>query len=221
LTYICGFDGACQLYTGGEPPPATVSADIWCNEWECAEYDPSAWFEVSDPMGRFLCTHAVGRFQQYDCFAYRGGPPPAVVAADLYCSGSESLPDCSPWWYPDELATLDLIEYLGQTHVCERALFGGFDDYDCYLYNGGDPRFSYGLPIYCTRTFGWDCRNDFYPSEMEGVFFVTIGGGEYVCEETFAGSECWSYWGGSPRDIMWGLPDYYCNSLGCDPFAYP
>ena len=60
-----------------------------------------------------------------------------------------------------------------------------------------------------------------YPAALKGIEFVRINGGEFVCEDTDAGQECYRYTEGSPQQSMLGSPVYYCNSHGCSPADYP
>jgi hypothetical protein len=220
-TYLCLL-GECEWYDGGRPPLA-ISGELWCDGYGCTEYDSNRWFEVAYGFSDYLCEEAPLGFQKYDCHEYRGGAAPTLaIGVDLYCSGSESLPDCSELWYPVELDDVELVAYGSQTYLCERALLGGWNDYDCGAYTGGDPDFVWTGALKCTDS-GWsfECDPDYYPSELEGLFFVTIGFSEYVCENTWQGYECFSYWGGSPRSAIGFWPDYYCNSYGCSGDGYP
>jgi len=221
-SYVCISD-ECEIYEGGAPPPLRISnPDIWCDNQSCGEYDPDRYFEVYHSSGRYICDKVFGSGWHFDCTSYFGGAPPSFIYPQLYCSGSEYYPDCSDLWYPDEMDRADILEFNGQMYVCDRAFSGSFGDYDCGVYTGGDPRYvSTGWGLKCTKTIGWDCRTDFYPSELEGLSFATISGGQYVCKNSYGGSECWSYWSGSPKSATGGLPDYYCNYSGCSRDGYP
>ena len=188
---------------------------------DCTSYNPDEWFEVW-AGGSHLCHDAQG-IGSYDCYRYYGGDAPLVAGPpDLYCSGLESFPDCSELWYPWELEEYELVTLRGQTYLCERAILG-YNDLDCWVYDGG-------LPFYAIKSFGelkctrygssYECRTDAYPSQLEGYYFATISGGDYICEETGQGSRCWR-WSGSWPAFGLESPRYYCNNYGCDRIYYP
>jgi hypothetical protein len=142
---------------------------------------------------------------------------------EMYCSGSESSPRCSELWYPSDLDRYELIDSGGISYLCKDAIGGSFGDYDCGPYAGGDPAFVYTGELKCSDTgFGFECVTEFYPSELEGLTFITVGINEYVCKNGIGGLDCFLYFGGSPRDATFGLPDLYCNRFGdCAEDDYP
>jgi hypothetical protein len=223
-SHLCDrISAACMRYDGG-PIPSFAYPDAWCDSAVCSYYDPAEWFEVRIDFTTHLCTSPMlAGYQQYDCYRSIDGRPPSVLLEpDAYCSGPEFNLDCSTDWYPDELDRYELINYGGSSYVCEPAFGGSYGDYDCGRYNGGDPAFVYWKDLKCTNyATGFECSDDYYPSELEGLYFATIDYGDYVCRDTYQGSECWSYWGGNPGSATWGSPDYYCNAWGCDPYSYP
>lgn len=189
-------------------------------------YDTSRFFELNFEGSRYLCRNAPAGFGKFDCVPYLGGRAPLITTPALYCSGSRSFPDCSTAWYPDDLDDYEHVSYQGREMLCRRAFGVGssFGDLDCVAYNGGDPSavsfFSNALK--CTpSTLSVTCDATFYPSEMKGLTFATIDGNRYVCKDSFEGSECYRYFSGSPKTVAFGQPDYFCNSLGCDPYDYP
>ncbi len=224
-SYLCDpSTSGCVTYRGG-PLPSTAYPDVWCDTEGCSHYDPEEWFEASIDFTIYFCTSTLlSGFQQYDCYWSANGRPPSIVVGnpDAYCSGPQFSFDCSEDWYPDELDDYELVTFAGLTHVCKPAFGGSYGDYDCGQYSGGDPSYVYTGSLKCSNYFsGFECSRDYYPSELEGLYFVTIGYGDYVCEDTYQGSEYFSYWGGSPASATWGYPDYFCNSWGCDPDGYP
>jgi len=213
---------------GGSPSSFYVP-DLYCSGspgWlTCTEYDPDEYFELTLGFDTYLCQDTWS-FQQYDCVTYRGGQPPSFVFTDLYCSGGKSWPDCSSDWYPDELADYTFVTISGSPHICQPAFLGGWDDYDCGRYNGGNPdRVSYGmLALKCTESWSaMECATDYYPSEWEGLELMRIDFSDYVCKSTWQGNECYRWYGsGSPKSATYGLPEYYCNSWGdCARNGYP
>jgi hypothetical protein len=223
-SYVCEVAGSrCVQYESGPPPLSFLQPDIWC-ESACTYYDPDIWFELEYELRLFFCRDALFGYQQHDCVAAVGKEPPRMfLEPDIYCSGAESFPRCSDLWYPDELDQHELADIGGTTYLCERAITGGFGDFDCGRYEGGDPTRVYTGELKCTESFGsFECDTDFYPSELEGVFFVSIDFQDYACKETFRGSECFRYFGGSIRSAMLGLPDFYCDTSGqCSDEYYP
>jgi hypothetical protein len=128
-------------------------------------------------------------------------------------------------WFPDDLVQYDFVTYNGSDYLCEPALIGSnFGDLDCHRYDGGDPALATGvIDLKCSQAAGGvNCDTEYYPSEWEGLSLVTIDLRQYICEDTVLGQECHLWLGfGSPRDATLGLPDYYCNALGCSPNGYP
>lgn len=187
-------------------------------------FDSDEWFELQKLGQSYLCKEGTVGFRRYDCYSRFGDKEPAAFAEpDLYCSGMQAYPDCSELWYPDGLANYEIVSMSGLTYLCERALTGSWGDYDCGTYDGGDPNRVWTGVLKCTDRGGsFECDPDYYPSEMDGLFFTTIGGRTYVCEDTWQGSECYLYSYGSPRAATYGPPAYYCNSFGqCDRHGYP
>ena len=214
----------CYEYRGGNPANVSTfgTPDLWCGTNSCYEYDPSEWSVV---VGNYFCKDRILGFNQYDCYEGFGGNPPTFtgVYPDLYCSGFQAS-DCSKDWYPDDLADYDFLTYYGSTYICEDAWGGSYGDLDCGRYDGGNPANVWTNDLKCSPAgySGYDCDRDFYPSEWDGYELVNIGGGTYVCEDTWQGSACYSYYSGSPSSATFGLPDYYCNSWGdCSRDDYP
>ena len=127
------------------------------------------YFEVEFEYDGYLCQDT-WEWEQYECVGYTGGPVPSFLFPDLYCSGSRDRPDCSEYWYLNELNQHDLRTIEGSIFLCQRALLGGWDDYDCSRYTGGDPEWVsfYRPDLRCTE---WgailECDSDEYPSEWE------------------------------------------------------
>jgi hypothetical protein len=228
--YICkeGFGVAdeCARYRGGPAPIMIGEADLYCSQsysaYECSPYNPDQYFELGYDGRSYLCERDFA--DRNDCLAYDGRYVPSFgLTPDLYCSGSDWSPDCSELWYPAELDGYDIQQISGRDYLCEDAW--SYGDVDCYLYDGGNPDFAAGSfpDLKCSETGGrLECSTDAYPSEFENLATVRIGGAEYICEDTFEGQECFRWYGtGSPSNVTMGLPDYYCNSYGCDPYGYP
>ena len=126
-------------------------------------------FEVEFDYDGYLCRDT-WEWEQYECVGYTGGPVPSFLFPDLYCSGARDGPDCSEYWYLNELNQYDFRTIEGSAFLCQRALAGGWDDYDCSRYSGGDPDWVsfYRPDLRCTE---WgttlECDSDDYPSELE------------------------------------------------------
>ena len=225
IDYACESYGlACVSYRGDGPPPALWNPDVWCDGLVCTHYDPEVWFEVTFDFSTYFCTDGWAGFEQYDCYhSFSGSPPQVTLDPDLYCSGSEYALSCDERWYPDELSSFEIVSFGGSDYICEPSYVGSFGDYDCGTYRGGDPSFVYTGELNCTnRGTALDCAYDYYPSEFDGVSVVNIGGADYLCENSWGGSECYRYFGGSPASAMFGIPDLYCNFQGlCDERDYP
>lgn len=209
--------------TTTRPPSTTIPAGMFLTTFEGTQY---------------ICRDALGSFDKYDCAPYYSQGPLiaafelAVFTPALYCSGSESSPICSKLWYPKDLqqhiiatsVKFNLISRSG-TYICQRALSGySFDDHDCTNYTGGNPNLvGYLNALKCTRdAFGFNCRTDYYPSEIEGLEIRSISSSKVVCRTSFTGYECFKWSGyGSPRSAIGFAPDYYCNSYWtCDTSKY-
>ena len=127
------------------------------------------YFEVEFEYDGYLCRDT-WEWEQYECVGYSGGPVPSFSFPDLYCSGARDGPDCSEYWYLNELNHYDLRTIEGSIYLCERASSGGWDDYDCSRYTGGNPEWVsfYRPDLRCTE---WgttlECDSDEYPSEWE------------------------------------------------------
>lgn len=184
---------------------------------------PSGTFLLDIGGRSHICEDSWSGWAKYDCVRYYNQNYVSFISPDYYCSGSQAIPTCSTFWYPSDLATYELPTSVfldGWTSIgpflCKRATFGGysFNDYDCIRYSGGNPALQSFFNAYkCTRETSFECRTDFYPSEMEGIEIRMIGWNKYACERTFWGYECFRYWGfGSPRDAIGFFPDYYCNT---------
>lgn len=225
-SYACEtFGNRCVAYESGPPPVTFLQPDVWCDSF-CTYYDPGTWFELTYEFETYFCRDAVGGFQKYDCVnAFSDRPPQTILEPDLHCSGPEFLARCSELWYPSDLDGEMIITYDGQTYLCDSAYgFGAtFGDLDCGPYPGGNPALVFTGALKCSETFGsLACDPDEYPSALEGVYFVTIGGSQHICEDTYQGSECWKYFSGSVRNAMIGTPNYYCNRYNeCDQYQYP
>ena len=222
VSYLCEQnDDSCVEYAGGPTPASSGSPDVWCDNVHCTYFDLDRYFEVSYGGQMYICER--GGLFGYNCYRPIGNTLPIAYQPDLYCSGSEFSPRCSDLWYPDDLDRYQLIESGGSTYLCEDAVGGSFGDYDCGQYTGGDPSLVYTGGLKCSSSFGsFDCDTEFYPSELEGLYFLTIEFREYVCRDTIQGSECFPYSGGSPRSATMGLPDFYCNRSGeCSDDYYP
>ena len=173
------------------------------------------WFEGAD----YVCEE-VG-YSDADCVRAFGSVPSYIGTPDQYCSNvMSSFPDCSDLWYPSELDDYTFIQYGPSDYVCEDSFSGfAFGDAECFRYSGGDPGMATGAfpDLYCSDSFSAipTCDEDYFPSELEGLEFVTIDGSDYVCEDTFGGLECFRWRGfGSPRDAIGFSPDFYCNDWG-------
>ena len=215
---------ACVRYSGDGPPPALWNPEVWCDGLECTRYDPDVWFEVTFDFSDYFCTDALMGIEQYDCYqSFTDSPPQVTLDADLYCSGREYSLSCDKRWYPNELRALEIVTFSGADYLCEPSYVGSYGDYDCGAYRGGDPDLVYTGGLKCTsRGTSFDCSYDHYPSEFDNVSVVNIGGVEYICEESWGGSECYRYYGGSPASATHGIPDLYCNFQGlCDEWDYP
>ena len=162
----------CVGYTGG-PVPSFLFPDLYCSgsrdRPDCSEYESGDYFEVEFEYDGYLCRDT-WEWEQYECVGYTGGPVPSFLFPDLYCSGSRDRPDCSEYWYLNELNQHDLRTIEGSIFLCQRALLGGWDDYDCSRYTGGDPEWVsfYRPDLRCTE---WgailECDSDEYPSDWE------------------------------------------------------
>lgn len=225
VDYACQVVGsACVAYQGGPPPTSFFNPSVWCEGLSCSHYDPAEWFELTVDFTDYFCEESIFGFQHFDCYQSFGSPPSyTALDPDVYCSGPKILLDCSENWYPDELDQYEIVLYNGGEYICERSYLGGFQDYDCGFYSGGDPSYVFGNDLKCTdRGYQFECNPSYYPSELDGMSLTTIGGYEYICRDSYGGSECFRYFGGSPSSVMYGMPDLYCNYLGlCDPYGYP
>ena len=225
-SYACErFGNRCVAYDSGPPPVSFEQPDIWC-EASCSYFDPEIWFELQVDFIDYFCRDAFFGFQDYDCVrALSQEPPTIIIEPDFYCSGSQLFPECSAFWYPSDLADELIVDISGSTYLCQSAsgMGSSFGDFDCGRYSGGDPRFISKSDLKCSDTRGsFECDPNEYPSALEGVYFSTIDGSQHVCKETYLGSECWTYFSGSIRNSMFGLPNFYCNRSGeCDRFSYP
>ncbi len=226
-TYLCTNTyqtySECYEYFGGNPSNVATfgTPDIWCDYSYCYEYDPNEWLVNS--YGLF-CQETYFGYQQYDCYTGSGGNPPsyASIYPDYYCSGYEAS-DCSTDWYPDELDDYVFITHYGSSYLCKNAWGGNYGDLDCGRYTGGNPSSVYTGSLKCSPSgySGYECSEDYYPSAWDGYELATIGYGQYVCEDTWQGQECYRYYGGDPASSTWGMPDYYCNYYGCSEDDYP
>jgi hypothetical protein len=131
----------------------------------------------------------------------------------LYCNG---VYRCDPRWFPDELNDYEFKQYGGEEYLCRNSPTGTSKDLDCFWYLQGDPEsvFRSRPNLFCSDTTPLECREDGYPSELDGLFFLEIDGVSHVCNESPVGFECFEWSGfGSPVDAIdfSFYPDYYCN----------
>ncbi len=131
--------------------------------------DPDDYFEVEFEYDDYLCQRAYsGGWDDYDCVRYDGGGLPSFYSPDLYCSGQPVGSDCSKEWYPGELDDYFEHEFEYDDYLCQRAYSGGWDDYDCVRYDGGEVPSFYYPDLYCSGSMGWpECDLDQYPSEED------------------------------------------------------
>jgi hypothetical protein len=195
-------------------------------------YDTDEYFEVTFDFQDYICEDHSLWGEQYDCIRYFGGRAPLIFTPDLYCSGPEFNLSCSFTWYPDELDGYEFVTVGFREYVCEDTWAGGWDDKDCYLYNGGDPSSAtFGLvDLYCSGSgYSARCDSEWYPNELEDYEFITFGYQDYVCEDAWLGSwgdkDCYVYYGGDPSSVTMGWVDLYCSESGfsmtCDTSEYP
>lgn len=222
VDYACEtYGNRCVAYSGGPPPAFFSYPDVWCDSYTCSYYDPDVWFEITFDTSAYLCTKA--GLGQHDCYSALNGGPSNRSQPEVYCSGPQYSLQCSNSWYPNELARYELVSSPGGDYLCEPALTGGIDDYDCGFYWGGDPALVFTGELKCTdRGYSFECDELGYPSELDGLWIGYIGPDEYVCQDSWGGTECFRYYGESPRQATGGLPDLYCNYEGyCDEYGYP
>ena len=153
------------------------------------------YFEVEFEYDGYLCRDT-WEWEQYECVGYTGGPVPSFLFPDLYCSGSRDRPDCSEYWYPNEFDDYDLRVIGGFDYLCQRANLGGWDDYDCVRYTGGDPPSFYSPDLYCSDAYGsLECDPGYYPAGR-GIDWE----GEWEDEL----DQCWEdYWEDYWEDECW------------------
>ena len=148
------------------------------------------YFEVEFEYDGYLCRDT-WEWEQYECVGYSGGPVPSFSFPDLYCSGARDRSDCSEYWYLNELSQHDLRTIEGSIFLCQRASSGGWDDYDCSRYTGGNPEWVsfYRPDLRCTE---WgttlECDSDEYPSEWEDIWEDECWEDEWEDEWE---EECW------------------------------
>lgn len=230
-------DFDCFNYEHGDPDLVIgAEPDRYCSRssgsTDCSEdWYPSVLdeFELRAIDGqRNLCV-ARDEFgsSDFDCSRYAGGDPDQVLNGDPEhrCTASFDAFECSDEWYPSDLADYEFYEINGVDFVCVDAGYGAnSEDVDCSPYEGGDPERSLRLDaLKCSpEGSGFECRDDYYPSEAEGLSFVTIEGRDHVCESTRSGELCYEWDGyGSPADAIGRVPDFYCNRLGCAKDYFP
>jgi len=216
----------CVRYFGGGAP-GFYDIDLYCtgskSRLDCSTYDPDEYFEIRYDGTTYLCNSLL--LGKYECARYSSGSLPSFYSPDLYCSGSESYPECSKYWFPSDLEMWgrEIRNISGTTYLCDQAM-GSYRDWDCNRYSGGDPSFiSFSWPdLKCTEEYGsLSCNRDYYPSEMEGLSIVRIDFSKYICKSTFQGDECFRCWSDCSPDDVGYWPDYYCNYRGCSPDGYP
>ncbi len=161
------------------------------------------YFGVEFEYDDYLCREAYsGGWDDYDCVRYDGGDPPSFYSPDLYCSGPKDWPECSKEWYPNQLEDYFGVEFDYDDYLCREAYSGGWDDYDCVRYDGGDPPSFYSPDLYCTDSYGsLECDPDHYPSERDGSGDDWDDWeGEFEDER----DECWEdYWESEWEDECW------------------
>ena len=183
-------------------------------------YDPEEYFEVTFNGSGYICEEKFSWRSQYDCDRYFGGGPPLIIlpSPDLYCSGPENSLTCDYRWYPDELADYELVTIDWNEYLCENSLFGSWGDKDCRRYDGGDPFWASGgsVDLYCSGSgYNMTCASDEYPSVWENYVVVRIDFGDYICDQgALFDTPCVRYFGGSPSQYSFFLPDYYCPKYG-------
>ena len=94
------------------------------------------------------------------------------------------------------------VEFEYDDYLCQEAYSGGWDDYDCVRYDGGDPPSFYSPDLYCTDSYGsLECDPDHYPSEGDGSGDDWDDWeGEFEDER----DECWEdYWESEWEDECW------------------
>ena len=195
------------------------SSNLDVGNQELEEDLPFGWVLLRFQGMDYAC-EKVG-FGDGDCVRTYGSIPSYIGTPDQYCSNVNStFPDCSELWYPDELEDYTFVQYGASDYVCEDSFSGfSFGDAECFRYSGGDPQDATGSfpDLYCSDSFSAvpTCDEDYFPSELEDIEFVTIDGDDYICENTFGGLECYEWYGaGSPRDAIGYAPDFYCNDWG-------
>ena len=102
----------------------------------------------------------------------------------------------------DELEDYFGVEFEYDDYLCREAYSGGWDDYDCVRYDGGDPPSFYSPDLYCTDSYGsLECDPDHYPSEGDGSGDDWDDWeGEFEDER----DECWEdYWESEWEDECW------------------
>ncbi len=102
----------------------------------------------------------------------------------------------------DELEDYFGVEFEYDDYLCREAYSGGWDDYDCVRYDGGDPPSFYSPDLYCTDSYGsLECDPDHYPSERDGSGDDWDDWeGEFEDER----DECWEdYWESEWEDECW------------------
>lgn len=231
--YACQLhaDG-CVAYQRGGPPPPILRPTAWCSDRVCTAYDPELWTEVEVDGLPMLCRRALGVADGHDCYLWKGGPPPTGVPY-TYCSGLLEVVRCSKLWYPSVLDSYLLLERPGGIVPCQPASEGP-SHYDCGgTYFGGSPPYVVRVEERCSKKDGAIfCDPRWYPGAMSipgaELYFVSVGGGEYVCVETLpkiglAEDNCYRWSGGDPRiDVGPGsVPDLVCGPSACRPWSFP
>ena len=94
------------------------------------------------------------------------------------------------------------VEFEYDAYLCQRAYSGGWDDYDCVRYDGGELPSFYSPDLYCSGSKDWpECDLDHYPSEEDDLG-DDWDDWEGEFEDEF--DECWEdYWQSEWEDECW------------------
>ena len=94
------------------------------------------------------------------------------------------------------------VEFEYDDYLCQGAYSGGWDDYDCVRYDGGELPGFYSPDLYCSGSKDWpECDLDHYPSEEDNLG-DNWDDWEGEFEDEF--DECWEdYWQSEWEDECW------------------